>query len=316
MAKTVNMTRALAVENETRLTGAEALEVEGVVTLDQIITAATEEQTVAIGSKDRQLRAASLVTNQPVTVQMLGTRHAILQTVAGPPGTITHTGDLEQEIFAGDLVRLEGMPTAADDGIYKVDSDPAVGVIEAIGVTTITLALGQDINTAGGGAVGTVARVVTQTLLSNAYAAVTVTLATGAITFTGDLTDVFEAGDFLIIEDSTGNDGFWEIVSVAFAAPTTTIIVQDKAAVAGLPDNTDDGNFTLARDNIALASNIPYLWSIDGGIPNPFRQPGPAARAALFNAFRGQIAFCMVTCPGVTNANFQGRLCFDANLIP
>ena len=316
MAKTINMNRTLGVENEARLAGAEALEVEGVVTLDQIITAATEEQTVAIGSKDRQLRAASLVTDQPVTVQMLGTRHAILETVAGPPGTITHTGDLGQEIFAGDLVRLEGMPTAADDGIYKVDSDPAVGVIEVIGVTTITLALGQDINTAGGGAVGTIARVVTQTLLSNAYAAVTVTAATGAITFTGDLTDVFEAGDFLIIEDSTGNDGFWEIVSVAFAAPTTTIIVQDKAAVAILPDNTDDGNFTLARDNIALAANVPYLWSIDGGIPNPFRQPGPAARAALFNAFRGQMAFCMVTCPGVTNANFQGRLCFDANLIP
>ncbi len=316
MAKTTNMTRALGIENEARLTGVESLEVEGVVTLDQTITAATEEQTVAIGSKDRQLRAASFVSNQPVTVQMLGTRHAVLQTVAGPPGTITHTGDLEQEIFAGDLIRLEGMPTAADNGIYKVDSDAAVGVIEAIGTTTITLALGQDINTAGGGAVGTVARVVTQALLSNAYTAVTVTAATGAITFTGDLTDVFEAADFLIIEDSTGNDGLWEIVSVAFAAPTTTIIVQDKAAVAGLPDNTDDGNFTLARDNILLAANVPYLWSIDGGIPNPFKQPGPYARAALFNTFRGQMAFCMVTCPGITNANFQGRLCFDANLIP
>ncbi len=316
MAKTINMTRALGVENEARLTGAEALEVEGVVTLDQIITAATEEQTVAIGSKDRQLRAASLVTDQPVTVQMLGTRHAILQTVQGPPGQITHTGDLTQEIFAGDLVRLEGMPTAADDGVYKVDSDPAVGVLEAIGVTTIVFALGQDINTGIGGAVGTVARVVTQTLLSNAYTIVTATAGTGALTFTGDLTDVFAAGDFLIIEDATLNDGFWEIVSVAFAAPTTTIIVQDKAGVAGLVDSAAAGNFTLARDNIALATNVPYLWSIDGGIPNPFRQPGPAARAALFNTFRGQIAVCMVTCPGVTNANFQGRLCFDANLIP
>jgi len=312
MPSTMRLQRWAQRENEAGLSGSEAIEVENVGIPDQVISAGTEEQTALGGFKDHQLQVLSLLCDVDAVAQFLGVRYAILATTIGPPGTITHTGDLTQEIFAGDLVRLEG--TAACDGVYRVDSDPVVGVTLAAGVTFITLALGQALPAAAG-PVGTIARVCSQQVFPYAYTAVTVTAATGAITYTGDLTDKFVAGDFIVIEDSTGNDGYWEIDSITYAAPTTTIIVNlTPGGVAGLPDNTDDGNFAKCRAGIALTAAVPILWSIEGGLNNPFAQPGPYARAPLFNAFRGDVTYCMVTVPGAVNGNFAGRIGTNAIL--
>ena len=56
MASTINITRTLRVENESGVTGAEAETVNNASILEQIITAATEEQTALGAFKDHQLQ--------------------------------------------------------------------------------------------------------------------------------------------------------------------------------------------------------------------------------------------------------------------
>lgn len=305
MPSTINITRTLRVESETGLSGSEAPTVEAVETLDQIVSAGTEEELAMGLFKASQMQNIALRSDVVCTAQFLGKRFPILQTTGGPPGTITYTGDLTQEIFPGDLIRLEGMPAAGDDGIYSVAT-----VVFAAGDTTITLSNGQDIATGAGGANGTVARIASARFIPYRYTLVSATAATGAITFTGDLTDKFAAGDFLGIHGSTANDGFWEITSVAFVTPTTTIIVQTKAGVNTLPDSTADGDFFRIEAGFPLAANNPLLWSIDGGLNNPFAQvPGVlAASPVAFETDRGDVAFAMVTVPGTVNSNFKGRI--------
>jgi len=313
MTSAINITRTLRVENESGVTGSEAEAVNSADILEQLITAASEEQTAMGAFKDHQLQALSLSLDVDGSAQFLGVRYPVLQTVAGPPGTITYTGDLEQEIYPGDIIRLEDMPAAGDDGLYQVAT-----VVEAAGTTTITLANGQDIATAGGGAVGTLARVCSRQNMGYAYTAVTVTAASGAITFTGDLSDKFAAGDWITINNSTGNDGVWQITSVTYAAPTTTIIVETKAGANTLPDNTNDGVFQKIEMEITLAASVPYLWSIEGGLQNPFIHPNTLNATDIigptYDADRGDVAYCMVTVDGTTNGNFSGRICTDPAL--
>jgi hypothetical protein len=245
-------------------------------------------------------------------VQFLGVRYAILQTVAGPPGTVTFTGDLTDEIFIGDLIRLEG--TVADDGVYLVDT-----VAFGAATTTITLALGQDIPAGAGGAVGTFARVCNQQILGYQYDIATATAATGVLTVLGDISDKFAAGDWLRITSSTGNDGLWEIATVTTDGPpvtTTTITVIDRAAGNTLPDNTDDGDIQRVNPFFELAANVPFLWSVDSGQRNPFHphgvDPVTLILPEVYNAFRGDVAYCMVDNAGALAANFSGRIAKNA----
>ncbi len=297
----INETRALRVANEAGISGASATEVEGVITLDQVISAGVEEELAMGAFKDHQMQNISLVSDQDVDVQFLGVRYAVLQTVSGPPGTITHTGDLTQEIFEGDLVRLEDMPTAGDDGIYMVNA-----IAFGAGTTTITLENGQDIPTAGGGAVGTVARVASLQILGYAYGVLTTVAGTGVITVTGDVTDKFAAGDALVISGSVANDGYWVIDSVTETGGVTTLIVNGGT----LPASSGvSGQFVRVGAGFSLAANEPMLWSINGGTQNPFIHPEVnPSDGLLYNTFRGDVAHCMVDNAGATNANFDGRI--------
>jgi hypothetical protein len=315
MTSTINVSRSLRVENETGITGAEAQEVEGVQTLSQTISASTEEEVALAAFKDHQLQSMAVICDQASVCEFLGVRYAILQTVQGPPGTITYTGDLEQEIFPGDIVRVEG--TVADDGYYLVDA-----VAEAAGTTTLTLGGGQAFPTGGGGAVGTFARVASQQNITYTYAAATVTAATGVITYTGDISDKFAVGDILRISISTGNDGIWSITAVTTDGPpvtTTSITVEDLNDAGLLPDDTNDGEISLCRTGINLTANIPFLWSIESGITNPFlphgnEDPGLTKNDMTFNAFRGDVAVCMVTNEAASAAAFQARVATNAIL--
>jgi hypothetical protein len=304
----MNITRTTRRENESGLIGAEAIEVENVGIPDQAISAATEEQTALGAFKDHQLQSLSLLCDQAVDCQFLGVRYAILQTVAGPPGDITHTGDLTQEIHPGDFVRVEG--TVADDGVYLVEA-----VAELAGTTTIDFAIGQSFPVGAGGAVGTVARVCSHQILSYHYDIATATLATGVITILGDVSNFFAAGDWLLVTISTGNDGLWEIATVAKDGPpvtTTSITVLDRTGGNTLPDNTDDGDIHRVNPFFELAANVPFLWSFNSGIKNPFYPSEPTAAAALlneqFNDFRGDVAFLMVNNETAETANFAGRI--------
>ena len=303
MGSTINITRALRVENESGVSGAEAITVDSVDILDQIVSAATEEQTAMGGFRDTQLQALSLSSDVDVDVQFLGTRFAILATVAGPPGTITHTGDLTAEIAAGDLVRVEG--TVGDDGVYKV----ATSVL-ALGVTTITLEDAQRLPAGGGGAVGTVARVCSKQLMSYSYPLLT-SAAVGTVTITGDLTDKFAAGDHLVIALTAGNDGLFEVATCTVLAGVTTITLVE--ALVGAEGAV--GNIYKARDSFAVAAGSAWLWSVESGQSNPFIHPGGVLDIQpIYNVLRGRVEYCMVNCPGAVNANFKGRICKEPDI--
>jgi hypothetical protein len=298
---TENITRTYRRGSETGLSGSEAIIVETGQNIAQTITLSSEEE-VTVSFTVHLLQSIMLLCDQLSSVQVLETRFNILQTVSGPPGTITHTGDLEQEIFAGDLVRLEDMPTAGDNGVYLV-----VTVVEGAGTTTITLENGQDIPTAGGGAVGTVSRVASKQVIGYAYTIATAAV-TGVITVAGDISDKFSDGDLAIISGSTGNDGIWPVTTVATDGPpvTTTTLTLNAGT---LPDATNDGTIMLVRDSIELAANTPFLWSINSGVQNPFIGPAQAqGDAPLFNTSRGFVVALMVTNDATAAAAFQARL--------
>lgn len=293
-----NLTRTYRRANETGLSGSEAITVDVGQDLDQTISASTEEEVTA-SLTAHTLQSLCMLCDQAVTVQVLETRFAILQTVQGPPGTITHTGDLEQEIYGGDLVRVEG--TVADDGVYFVDT-----VSEGAGTTTITLANGQSFPVGGGGAVGTVARVASVQSIGYSYDIATATLATGVITVTGNITDKVAAGDLVVIQGSTGNDGIWDVDTVTEAAGTTSITLNGGT----LPDNTNDGDVYVIRHSFELAADTPWMWSVDSGIQNPFIHAiQTVGMPPIWGADRGAIVAFMVDNTGNTvTADFDARI--------
>ena len=298
MASTINITRQLRVENEAGISGAEAETVNGAAVLEQVITAATEEQTAMGAFKDHQLQALSLQCDVAASAQFLGVRYVTGVTVAGPPGTIVTVADLTAFIFPGDLIRLEGCDVAADDGVY---------LVLTVAAALITLDDGQALT--GGSTVGTVARVCNKTLIGYAYPCLATVLGTGAITYTGDVSDKFAAGEYLVITGTVANDGYYVIDSVVFGAGVTTIIVNGGAlpATEGVV-----GYFTKCQASIPLAAGVPFLWSIKGGLQNPFLGPDSGVDVSpIFGANRGDVAYCMVNVPGAVNGNFKGRVCTD-----
>ncbi len=154
------------------------------------------------------------------------------------------------------------------------------------------------------------------------YDIATATLVTGIITIAGDVSDVFAIGDFCTIDDSTGNDGFWEITAVTTDGPpvtTTSITLVDATVPAALtiPDNTNDGNVIKVRPAIELTANIPFLWTIDSGMQNPFTQVHPDFVVAgyiisQYNDNIGDVAFCMVNNAGALSAEFQAIISNNA----
>ena len=309
MTRKINVTRSMREGFDTGIVGSEVVVVENNQTPSQTISAGVEEE-VAFGAfKDHQLQSLALICDQDVEAQFLGLRYPILDLNVVGPDTITYTGDLEQEIFSGDLVRIEG--TVADDGVYLV-----TGVVLALGDTTLTIADGIPWPAGGGGAVGTFARVASQQRIGYQYEIATATLATGALTVAGDISDKFADGDEILISDSTGNDGYWVLLTVTTDGPpvtTTTLTVVG----AALPDNTDDGQFHKVRKAFILAATEPLVWSINQGLQNPFIHP-PVESIAFegqpptFNEFRGDVAVCMVNNAGTVNAAFRGEIGINA----
>jgi hypothetical protein len=304
-----NLTRIYRRANDPGLSGSEAITVEVGVDLDQTISASTEEEVTQAFWADR-VQTISMLCDQAVEVQALETRYAILDLNVVGPDTITYTGDISDRFFDGDLVRIEG--TVADDGIYQVE-----GVAFGAGTTTITMADGNIWPTGAGGAVGTFSRIATQQRMGYHYDIATATAATGIITIAGDVSDIFAVGDKCIIDDSTGNDGIWEITVVTTDGPpvtttSITLIEYNDTATATILDNTNDGNVIKVRSGIELTADVPFLWSYDSGIQNPFIQNFPDFALGVnfqYNANRGSIVALMVDNTGTaTSAAFDGLI--------
>ena len=309
MSSTMNITRLTQRQAESGLSGAESIEVENFAIPSQVISAGTEEQTALGLFQDHQLHVMSLLSDQDVTAQFLGVRTALVSsTGAGAPGVAHAGGDLTDVLFAGDLVRVED--TVGNDGVFLVDT-------VAFGAdTTITLVNGMDFVGAEG-AVGTIARVASQQCPGYAYPVTSTTLGTGAIVIPGDVSDILAAGDYLLLLDTVANDGYWYIMSVTVALGITTIVVSDPnlaVPVAALPATEGAvGWICKVNAGFELAANVPFLWTATSGLTNPFLGPAQLADsdhwfAPEHNAFRGDVAYCMVNNPGAVNANFAGRI--------
>ena len=312
MASTVNFTKSARVENGQTLSGAGTITAQTVDIIDQLISASADEE-VTLSFDVEQLQLLALLSTQTVVATFAGERFAILDTANAAPTTITHTGDLEQEIFAGDLVIVEN--TVADDGVYWVND-----VAEAGGTTTITLANGQTVPVAGGGAVGTVARVCSKNVTGYAYSITSTTLASGAIVITGDVSDKFEAEKFLIITGTVGNDGYWEIDSVTTDGPpvtiTTIVVNQVPGGAVGLPATEGAvGEIYSANGGITLVVNEPYLWEAGQGDQNPLIGTPPSVAAGedgappLYNGIRDAVVAMRIDNTGnTTAAQVDGRV--------
>lgn len=298
MSGTISLTRTHRLENAEALSGTEAFEVEGFPGYSQGISAATEEDTAWGAIVARQLQALTMSCDQNVTVQFLGVRYAILATVT-VARTITFTGDLSDIIEAGDIVRLEG--TVAQDGLYEVLTAAFVSP-----ATTITLTTGHT-DLTGTGAVGTFAKVMSRQRYHARYTTATMVAGTGVITFAGDVSDIFSAGDYVRVSAATANNGIFVVDSVATDGPpvtVTTLVVNGGT----LPDS-NPGEFGKIRPSIELIANVPYLWSIEGGQNNPLESE------ALHTALRGDVAVLAVNNATAVAATFELRAGVATNLL-
>ena len=305
MPSTMTISRRTYRQNEgTGLSGDETVDVENVGIPDQVISAATEEQTALGAFKDHQLQTLCLKSDVDVEAQFLGVRYPIVSLLVAAPDTITYVGDVSEVIFPGDLIRLEG--TVANDSIKRV-------AIVAAALITIEDGLPW---TAAGGAAGTFSRVASAQQTGYAYPVLALVALTGAITYTGNVSDKFAAGDGLVLAGTAANDGYWVIDSVTFAAGVTTIIVLNEDGVVGLAANAGAvGTFQKMEPAFKLAANVPAQWTRTSGIQNPFISPNvDTATGPLFNANRGDVSYCMVNNEGAVNANFAGRIGTNAIL--
>ncbi len=298
MTKTINVGRNGRVGNDETLSGSEAISVNTSAQDSQEINAGVVEEITIGGFKDHQLQAIELLADIAVTATFLGDRFAIADLNVVGPDTCTYVGDTTDDILPGDLIMIEG--TVADDGVYEVGVHVAA---------TITLSDGNLWPVGAGGAVGTFARVASRQRIGYGYAVLAIVQATGAITYTGNVSDKFAAGEALTLSGTAANDGYWRINSVAFAGGVTTIIVLDEHGVVGLAaDAGAVGQFQKTLPGFMLTANEPFLWTEGGGMDNPFIGPNTDEFAApLFNADRGDVVYLMVdnTANALTAANVR-----------
>jgi len=298
MSATISMTRTHRLENAEALSGTESIVVEGFPGNSQEISPNTEEDTAWGAIVARQLKALTMRCDQDVSAQFLGVRYAILDTVTAAR-TITFAGDVSDIIEPGDILRLEG--TVAQDGLYEVLT--AAGAAP----TTITLTTVHTNLDNAAGAVGTFAKVMSRQRYHIRYTTATMVAATGVVTFAGDLSDVFAAGDYMRIVNGTDNNGIVLIDSVATDGPpvtVTTFIVNGGA----LEDNLV-GEFQKIRPAIQLIANVPYMWSVEGGQNNPLESE------ALHTALRGDVAVLAVNNETAVAASFEMRAGTDPNIV-
>ncbi len=318
---TITTTKAMREGNESGISGARAESVNNVQKPDQVISAASEEQTALASFLDHQLKAMCLICDQQSNVQLLGLRWNIVDTGVAAVGEIDVTGDCTESIFGGDLVRITGTP--ADDGVYLVEG-AVFGAPAAATDTRITLEEGQDLPAGGSGAVGTCARVASKQPMGYAYP-LTSTAVNGECVVGFDLSDKIFApdaaatppvrGDWVLIQNTVGNDGFYVVDAVAVVAGVTTITVNG-GLLAGAEGVA--GSLTKCRDKIHLEANEPFLWEEQSGQPSPFMHShfGAFGYQPLFvDLTRGAVAYSMVENLHATiNANYDARYALNPDI--
>lgn len=167
-------------------------------------------------------------------------------------------------------------------GIFLITENPDI-----IGIASATTLLPINRNRESTNESGvTVYNNVDVTPALSGYAITGAATATNIITITGAATETIEVGDAIVIDGSTGNDGFYYVFNATFATPTTTLTLNgiDDATADGdvyplgvmlemstinavsatsLHDNNNDMEFALSGDSVYLVG----LWNATGSTP-------------------------------------------------
>lgn len=278
--------KGMRIGNEEYLTGSEILNTSLGEHVNAEIPAATDDHNVVIGAFAKaDLAGLVMIMDQDGLVRMRGNSPFVIQDiltlgdmVLGPTGTFSILGDQTAWIFSGDLIFIEGCTTAANDGFYNVVRSAFAAGITTIEVFrqwgTINGAVIEVFDTveAGAGAACIVTKLLTRSTLRDIDAGDDFTVAgpPGQLEVAEDLS-FLQAHDKILIQYSTTvavNDGIFNVVSATYAAPDTTIIVEEAF-------NVEAGNAACSLMHVRselmcrLVANVPHLWTWPSGILNP-----------------------------------------------
>jgi stage V sporulation protein SpoVS len=288
MTVTGTATHGLRLESLDSLSGNIGLEASASVVISESIDPATDDENIsaALGVCTKaDLIAFAFRANQDGLVRLRGGNPFLLATVAtvgdlavATGGTITIAGDLVDQWYPGDMIFIKGCTTPANDGLYVVHL-----ITEAAGVTTIecyrvtgaiNVAVVEVFDTAeaGAGAANFCTKVVPygRRYYIDAGDDFTVAGAPGQIEIAEDLSFLQEHDQILITESTTAatNDNIFTVVSATYAAPDTTLVVEEAVVVeAGNGACTLQPVVTEFRHR--LVANEPTVWHKWSGILNP-----------------------------------------------
>ena len=274
--------KGLKIGNETFLSGTETL----ASTLGQIVNdsipAATADHPVVIGNFTKADLIAMLMTSdQDGLVKLSGGGPWVIQNIAALGNTVLGNGgeftillDQTAWIFPGDFFWIEGCTTAANDGLFLVIGAgfaagiTTIEVIRQFGVINVAAIEVFDTVEAGAGAACVATKIQPMGVKHDIDAAddFTVAGAPGQIEVAEDLSWLEEFDQLLIQEATTpANNQIVTVVSAVYAAPDTTIVVEEAVVVEA---GNAACNFFAMRSSIhvRLTANIPVLWTLPAGL--------------------------------------------------
>ena len=178
----------------------------------------------------------TVIATQTVTADAVPTGHiggyAVTGATAGAGGTLTTPGDIRARIPVGTRFQVRGS-TGNDNVTFTVAS-----LALTAGDTVITVAGNETVASAV--ADGGIVSVSDSTLGTNDRVnaarwdqAIIDKPTTSTFTLTGDFTSLFTDGVRVRITGSTGSDGLYTVASSAYAAPTTTVTIDEVGLLVG-----------------------------------------------------------------------------------
>jgi len=294
MTVTATAGRSMAIGNEPSLSGNETITANFGTSINIPVAVGADDAVTALAVAKADLEGLLLEADQDLIIKVLGGNPWDIATIAtlgdtatANGGTITVIGDLTEWLYIGDNVWLEGCSAPANDGRYVVRSTAV-----AAGVTTVELvkcgqlaaadpftidnvAVHEVFAALQPAAAGTMTKFLPrnagQALLGAAAAfEFNVVAAPGEIEVAGDWS-FLQADDKILIEAATtgGNAGIYTVVSATYAAPDTTIVVEE--ALAAQEAAAGDTTIQWIRTEllIRLTADVPFLWTEEGSILNP-----------------------------------------------
>ena len=298
MTVTATASRSMRIGNETALSGSETIVAELGEHVNQEIAIAADDAVVAIGAVTKaNLDALLLIADQDLTVKVIGGNPFPLHPGVGEGivtlgdlaanvgGTFTVAGDLTEWLWPGDQIWITGCTTVNNNGRYIV-----IGTAVAAGITTVEVVqfgrhglAGQlgtinapaievfDTVEVGAGAANLVYKIQSRGIKNNIGVGDDFTVAgpPGQIEIAGDFS-FLQADDKILIEEATtgNNNGIFTVVTAVYAAPDTTITVEEAVAVEL---GTALTTFQWVRTEllVRLTADVSHLWTREGSILSP-----------------------------------------------